>query len=55
MKENSLKEKNSERRKVIQFLGIEVTAPKGMKNPLFIILSLVIINIIFVYLLSKTF
>ncbi len=50
-----MEEKNSDRKRVAQILGIEITAPKGIKNPLFIIIGLVFVNIIFVFLLSKTF
>ncbi len=50
-----MEEKDSDRKKVLQVLGIEITAPKGIKNPLSIIIGLVLVNIIFVFLLSKTF
>ncbi len=38
-----------------KFLGIEMTAPGGMKKPLLVLLGLIAVNISLLFLLSKVF
>ncbi len=47
-------EKN-ERKTVVQLFGIEMTAPKGMKNPIRLVITMITLNLLLLFLLSKAF
>ena len=45
----------SEKIPIGQFLGIEVSAPKGMKSPLMVLSFLILGNLLLLFLVSKAF
>lgn len=53
--DHSVQEQKIERRAVGQLFGIEMTAPKGMKNPVFVVIGLIAINVLLILALRQAF
>ncbi len=53
--EGQTKENKVRKKRVGQFLGIEMSAPQGMKNPLMVFILLIASNLVLLFLLSKAF
>ncbi|WP_241434748.1 MULTISPECIES: hypothetical protein [Prochlorococcus] len=44
---------NNEKQTLFKFLGIELTAPKGLKNPRIIYISFILINLLLLILIKN--
>ncbi len=53
LKENILSYDDNENQTLFKFLGIEMTAPKGLKNPRIVYISFIVVNLFLLIILKN--
>jgi len=53
VKETILDYDNDDKQTLFRFLGIELTAPKGLKNPRLVYISFIVINFLLIFFLKN--
>ena len=52
-KKSLLDYENSEEKSVLSFMGIELTAPSGLKSPILVYASFILVNFILLFVLKN--